>query len=399
MMYKIAKFNEVSQIGLDNLSEKYTLTEDAATAHGIILRSHDMHDMKFSNTLLAIGRAGAGVNNIPIDRCAKEGIVVFNTPGANANAVKELVLAGMFLAARNIPLGIEWASTLTDNVSKSVEKGKSQFAGCEILGKTLGIIGLGAIGVLVANSAQLLGMSVISFDPYLSQEAKENLNSSITIVENIEDVFSSSDFISLHVPSLETTNKMINEDTISKMKDGVVILNYSRDKLVDDNAILNSLENGKVSAYVTDFPNDTVLNKKGVIAIPHLGASTSEAEDNCATMAILQLMDYIERGNIVNSVNFRKCYLPLSSEATCRVSIICNDVGRGDDSVSTENIEDIESALSYGITNLGAKVIDSASSSKGGFLCAVANVAGEVSEEDLKNIIGAGVIKARVLPV
>ncbi len=398
-MYNIGTLNKISEVGLANLTDDYTMVEDINEANGIVLRSYNLHETEFSQNLLAIGRAGAGVNNIPLEKCAEQGIVVFNTPGANANAVKELVLAGMFLAARNIKAGMDWASTLTENVSKSVEAGKSQYAGSEVLGKTLGVIGLGAIGVLVANSAKLLGMNVVSFDPYISPEAKVNLNPDVTVVDKIDQVFDSADFISLHVPSLETTNKMINANTIDKMKDGVIILNFSRDKLVNDDDILVALNSGKVRAYVTDFPNDAVINKEGVIAIPHLGASTEEAEDNCATMAVKQIMDYLEKGNVVNSVNFRKCVLPVSEGTTCRLSVICKDIGRGDDAESTENIEDIESAVSYGITNLGAKVIDSSSSSKGGFLYVVANVAGEVNVDDIKNIIGKGVIKARVLPV
>ncbi len=398
-MYKIGKFNEVSSVGLSHLSENYVMTENPDEANGIILRSYDMHSMDFSENLLAIARAGAGVNNIPLERCAQEGIVVFNTPGANANAVKELVLSGMFLAARNISDSMNWVSTLTDDVSKSVEKGKSQFAGTEILGKSLGIVGLGAIGVLVANTAKMLGMNVVSFDPYLSQESKDNLDEGVTIVESLDELFAAADYISLHVPSLETTNKMINQTAINKMKDGVIILNFSRDKLVNDEDILTALETGKVKNYVTDFPNENVLNKKGVISIPHLGASTQEAEDNCATMGVKQVMDYLEKGNIVNSVNFRKCFLSVAPGTTCRISIVCKDVGRGDDGVTTENIEDIESAISYGVTNLGAKVIDSASSSKGGFLYFVANIEGTIHKDDLEKIMGSSLIKGRVLSV
>ena len=303
-MYNISTLNKISPVGLANLSDKYMISEDVSSSSGILVRSQDMHEMDFSKNLLAIARAGAGVNNIPLDRCADNGIVVFNTPGANANAVKELVLAGLFIAARNIPAGIKWAESLTENVAKSVEKGKSQFAGSEIKGKTLGVVGLGAIGVMVANTAKDLGMNVIGYDPYLCLNAAHQLYPSIKVVSELKELLPTCDYITIHVPAMESTNNMFNKEVFDTMKDGAVLLNFSRDKLVEEDALIAALDAGKLKKYITDFPTDTVLKKDGVIAIPHLGASTAEAEDNCATMAVNQLMDYIENGNIVNSVNF-----------------------------------------------------------------------------------------------
>ena len=303
-MYKIATLNKISPVGLSCLSDKYSVSGEVSGSSGILVRSQDMHEMEFGKELLAIARAGAGVNNIPLDRCADEGIVVFNTPGANANAVKELVLAGLFLAARNIPAGIAWASTLTENVGKAVEKGKSQFAGTELMGKTLGVVGLGAIGVLVANAAAGLGMKVIGYDPYFSVKSAHNLCSCVDVKADVKDVVADSDYVSIHVPAMDSTKGMFNAELFAAMKDGAILLNFSRDKLVDEGDLLAALESGKVAKYVTDFPTDGVLNKDGVIALPHLGASTAEAEDNCATMAVNQIMDFIENGNIVNSVNY-----------------------------------------------------------------------------------------------
>lgn len=303
-MYKIGTLNKISQTGLACFSDKYAVSDDVAGANGILVRSQDMHEMEFGKELLSIARAGAGVNNIPLDRCAEEGIVVFNTPGANANAVKELVLAGMLLAARNIPAGIAWASTLTENIGKAVEKGKSQFAGTELRGKTLGVVGLGAIGVLVANAACDLGMKVIGYDPYFSIKSAHSLYSCVDVKNDIKALLPLCDYISIHVPAMDSTKGMFNAELFGLMKDNVVLLNFSRDKLVNEPDLLAALAEGKPAKYVTDFPTDNVLGKDGVICLPHLGASTAEAEDNCASMAALQTMDYIENGNIVNSVNF-----------------------------------------------------------------------------------------------
>lgn len=321
-MYKIGTLNKISPVGLARLTDDYTITENVQEANSIILRSYNMHDMEFSPDLLAIGRAGAGVNNIPLDKCAQQGIVVFNAPGANANAVKELCLSGMFLAARNIPAGLEWAKTLagTEDVGKAVEKGKGQFAGTEIKGKTLGVIGLGAIGAMVANAAESLGMDVIGYDPFLSIKAALSLSNTIKIVDSPKDLYPQCDYITIHVPANDNTKGMIDSAAFAQMKDGVVFLNFARDKLVNDADLLAAIGSGKVKKYVTDFPNDTVIGKEGVIALPHLGASSAEAEDNCAAMAVDQVMDYLENGNIVNSVNMPAC--SLGPKKGTRVSVI-----------------------------------------------------------------------------
>ena len=321
-MYKIGTLNKISPVGLARLTDDYTITENVQEANSIILRSYNMHDMEFSPDLLAIGRAGAGVNNIPLDKCAQQGIEVFNAPGANANAVKELCLSGMFLAARNIPAGLEWAKTLagTEDVGKAVEKGKGQFAGTEIKGKTLGVIGLGAIGAMVANAAESLGMDVIGYDPFLSIKAALSLSNTIKIVDSPKDLYPQCDYITIHVPANDNTKGMIDAAAFAQMKDGVVFLNFARDKLVNDADLLAAIGSGKVKKYVTDFPNDTVIGKEGVIALPHLGASSAEAEDNCAAMAVDQVMDYLENGNIVNSVNMPAC--SLGPKKGTRVSVI-----------------------------------------------------------------------------
>ncbi len=322
-MYKIGTLNKISPAGLARLTDEYTIVDDVQEANGIILRSYDMHEMELSENLLAVGRAGAGVNNIPLDKCAEKGVVVFNAPGANANAVKELCLAGMLLAARNIPAGYTWATTLIgqDGVGKTVEKGKGQFAGTEILGKTLGVIGLGAIGVLVANAAESLGMNVIGYDPYLSVKAAHSLSNTIEIVDAVKDLYPKCDYITIHVPVMDATKGMIDAAAFAQMKDGVTFLNFARDKLVNDTDLLAALDNGKVKKYVTDFPNDAVIGKEGVIALPHLGASSAEAEDNCAAMAANEIMDYLENGNIVNSVNMPACTLgPKKAVRICVIS-------------------------------------------------------------------------------
>lgn len=316
-MYTIKTLNKISDKGLSLFHSNYTLNEDTALANGILVRSQDMHSMEFSQNLLAIARAGAGVNNIPVDRCSQEGIVVFNTPGANANAVKELVLSGLFLASRDIVKGCAWTKTLTENISKSVEKGKSQFAGHEIKGKTLGVLGLGAIGVMVANAATQLGMKVVGFDPYLSIRAALGLSNEISLCESIETLIPQCDYISIHTPATESTKGMINSTVFALMKEGTCLLNFSRDSIVNDEDLLQAIAQGKIHRYVTDFPNETVVNSENVVAIPHLGASTEESEENCAAMAVTQLMDYIENGNITNSVNFPNCSMG-----------VCNSQGR-----------------------------------------------------------------------
>ncbi len=326
-MFDILTLNKIAACGLDQLdSSKYAITDDATKdADGIILRSFAMHDMELPKSLKAVARAGAGTNNIPIDKCSQQGIVVFNTPGANANAVKELVLAGLFLASRDIVGGIQWASTLTgDDVAKQVEKGKSNFAGSEVQGKTLGVIGLGAIGVLVANTARHLGMNVIGYDPYLSVDAAWRLSSHIDHAKTADEVYAAADYISIHVPLTDSTKRSINKDTIAKMKDGVKLLNFARGELVDNDAIKAALASGKVSSYVVDFPNGEVINEKGIIAIPHLGASTAESEDNCAMMAAQELSHYLETGDILHSVNFPDCSLPISGKG--RICILHKNI-------------------------------------------------------------------------
>lgn len=323
-MYKISTLNKISPIGLANFTDNYSIESEVSCSSGILVRSQDMHEMDFDESLLAIARAGAGVNNIPLDKCADQGIVVFNTPGANANAVKELVLAGLLLASRNIPAGISWASTLTENVGKTVEKGKSQFAGNEIKGKTLGVIGLGAIGVMVANAARDLGMNVIGYDPYLGIKSAHNLYSCVEIRNSVEEVVPDCDFVSIHVPAMDSTKGMFNAAIFDIMKDSAILLNFSRDKLVNEADLLTALEAKKIAKYVTDFPTDGVIGKENIIAIPHLGASTEEAEDNCATMAVLQMMDYIENGNIVNSVNFPG--VNLGAKKGTRVAILTKGI-------------------------------------------------------------------------
>lgn len=323
-MYNILTLNKIAACGLEQLDNaKYTVTDDAQAQHvdGIILRSFAMHDMELPADLKAVARAGAGTNNIPIDKCTQNGVVVFNTPGANANAVKELVIAGLFLASRDVVGGINWAATLTgDDVAKQVEKGKSNFAGCEIQGKTLGIIGLGAIGVLVANTARHLGMKVMGYDPYLSVDAAWKLSSHIEKAKDINEIYKNCDYISIHVPLTPDTKGMINADTIAVMKDGVKILNFARGELVNNDDIKKALAAGKVSSYVVDFPNAETVNQKGIVAIPHLGASTEESEDNCAVMAAQEIADFLENGNILNSVNLPNCSLPMNGCG--RVTII-----------------------------------------------------------------------------
>lgn len=317
-MFKIKTYNKISKAGLDVLDEtRYTYGDDVAEPDGAIVRSASLHDTEFPGSLLAIARAGAGTNNIPTARCAEQGIVVFNTPGANANAVKELVIAGLLLSSRRVVPAIEWAKTLKGNgaeVGKMVEKGKSAFAGPEIKGKTLGVIGLGAIGVLVANAANHLGMKVYGYDPYLSINAAWNLTHNAIRANDIKEIFEKCDYITLHIPLTPDTKDTINAESIAAMKDGVRILNFARGDLVNTADIKAALADGKVAAYVTDFPNDDLLDVSGVTAIPHLGASTPESEDNCAQMAAEELMDYLENGNITHSVNMPDISMPRSGD-------------------------------------------------------------------------------------
>ena len=301
--------NPIAKVGIDRFNGEYQKTDDIKEADAILVRSANMHEIDLSKDLKAIARAGAGVNNIPLDKCAQEGIVVFNTPGANANGVKEMVIAGMLLASRDIVGGIAWVEQQKDeeNINELAEKNKQRFAGCEISGKKLGIIGLGAIGVLVANAATHLGMEVYGYDPYISVDAAWNLSRSIKHIEDVKEIYKECDYISIHVPAIEDTKKMINKKAIKKMKDNVVILNFARDILVDEKALIEALESGKVKKYVTDFANPQVAGQKNTLVTPHLGASTEESEDNCAVMAVKQIRDYLENGNIKNSVNYPNC--------------------------------------------------------------------------------------------
>ena len=358
-MFNILTLNKIAKCGLDKLNDNYKITDDAnVDADGIILRSFKMHDMELPESLKAVARAGAGTNNIPIDKCSEKGIVVFNTPGANANAVKELVIAGMLLASRDVIGGVAWANTLTgDDVDKQVEKGKSNFAGCEIKGKTLGIIGLGAIGILVANAAYALGMEVIGYDPYLSVDSALKLSRHVKKANSPEEVYAAADYITIHVPLMDSTRNTINAETIAQMKDGVIILNFARGGLVNNADIKKALADGKVAKYVVDFADSETVNQPGIINIPHLGASTAESEDNCAVMAAQELTDYLENGNILNSVNFPNCSLP--EDNIGRIAIahknIPNVIAKFTEALSSVNISDMinksKGELAYTIIN------------------------------------------------
>lgn len=326
-MFQYYCLNPISNIGLSKFTDDFKKTEEINEAEGILVRSAAMHEMEFSDQLLAVARAGAGVNNIPLDRCAQKGIVVFNTPGANANGVKELVIAGMLLASRDIIGGVNWveANKEDENIAKAAEKEKKKFAGTELAGKKLGIIGLGAIGVKVANVAKHLGMEVYGYDPYVSVAAAWNLSRDVKHVINVEDIYADCDMITIHVPLLDSTKGMIDQDAIAKMKDGVILLNFARDLLVDEKAVLEGIESGKIRRYVSDFPNPTTAGQKGCIVIPHLGASTEESEDNCAKMAVDEMMDYLYNGNIKNSVNYPNCDMGVCAQAG-RVAIFHKNV-------------------------------------------------------------------------
>lgn len=326
-MFQYYCLNPISQVGLDNFSDEFVKTEDVNAASGILVRSAAMHDMEFSDNLLAVARAGAGVNNIPLDKCAEKGIVVFNTPGANANGVKELVIAGMLLASRDIVGGINWVegASKDEYIAKATEKEKKRFAGTEIQDKKLGIIGLGAIGVKVANVAKHLGMEVYGYDPYVSVDAAWNLSRDVKHVLNVEEIYENCDIITIHVPLLDSTRGMINKEAIAKMKKGVILLNFARDLLVNEKDVLEGIREGKVRKYVSDFPNPTTAGQEGCIVIPHLGASTEESEDNCAKMAVKEMMNYLKNGNINNSVNYPNCDMGVCAQAG-RVAIFHKNI-------------------------------------------------------------------------
>lgn len=386
-MYRYNCLNPIAAIGLNLFSEGYTKTENIEEADAILVRSAAMHDLTLPENVVAIARAGAGVNNIPLDKYAQEGVVVFNTPGANANGVKELVIAGLLLASRDIVGGINWVSTIKDEneVAKLVEKGKSKFAGKEIQGKKIGVIGLGAIGVLVANAAKRMGMEVYGFDPYISVEHAWNLSREVISVKNIEDIYKECDYITVHVPLVDDTREMINKSTMGLMKDGVVILNFARDLLVNDDDIKEALESGKVANYVTDFPNNKTAGMKGVIAIPHLGASTEESEDNCAIMAVRQIRDYLENGSIINSVNYPNC-----------------DAGNGVKgqriAINHKNIPNMLSQFTSVFSGKNINIGNLINKSKGEYAYTVIDIE-EAVKDDIKDALSKieGVLKVRVL--
>lgn len=382
-MFNILTLNKIAQCGLDQLGDHYTITDDEkANADGIILRSFKMHDMELPENLKAVARAGAGVNNIPIDKCSEKGIVVFNTPGANANAVKELVIAGLLLASRDIIGGVEWANTLTgDDVDKQVEKGKSNFAGNEIMGKTLGIIGLGAIGILVANAAVALGMDVIGYDPYLSVRNALKLSDKVKIYKDVKNIYTKSDYISVHVPLMDSTKNTINAETIALMKDGVKILNFARGGLVNDEDIKAAIKSGKVAKYVVDFPGKSAVSEEGIIAIPHLGASTEESEDNCAIMAAQEISEFLENGNISNSVNFPNCSLPVGKGG--RITIIHKNV---------------PNAISKYTDALAINISDMINASKGDYAYTIINTDESIPEAVVEKLSSFDdVLKVRII--
>lgn len=384
-MFKYICLNPIAPVGISNFTDGYEKTDSVADAQAVLVRSASMHDTELPDSLLAIARAGAGYNNIPVDKCADKGIVVFNTPGANANGVKELFVAGMLMAARDINGGIEWVKANKDNenISKDMEKAKKQFAGTELMGKKIGVIGLGAIGVLVANVANRMKMEVYGVDPYLSVKNALSLSRDVNIVKTYDEIYSECDYITIHVPLLEDTKGMINKEAFDKMKDGVVIINMARDTLVNDEDMKAALESGKVAKYVTDFPNPAVANMPNVIATPHLGASTEESEDNCAVMAVNQIRDFLENGNIINSVNFPACD---AGECTAKGRI----------TVAHKNVPGMLNRL----TNVfeGVNIAHMTNKSKGNYSYCVFDIDSESTQEmaDKLNSID-GVLKARIV--
>ena len=378
-MYNILTLNKIAACGLNKLGDNYAIGDNIANPDGVIVRSASMHEMEMPATLKAIARAGAGTNNIPVEACAEKGIVVFNTPGANANAVKELVICALLLASRDIIGGAKWADTLKsegDAVGKLVEKGKSQFAGNEIKGKTLGVIGLGAIGVMVANAAKSLGMDVLGYDPYISVDAAWSLSRSIVHVNDIKEIFAKSDFITIHVPLNDATKNTIDEKAIALMKDGVKILNFSRNGLCDNEALIKALEADKVSSYVTDFPSADMIGVKNVICLPHLGASTEESEDNCAILAANEIKDFLENGNITNSVNYPNCYA--QREFPVRICI------------AHKNAQGILSKISNAVSEKGLNIENLINKSKGDFAYTIVDLNNDTAdlEDTLKAIEG-----------
>ena len=386
-MKNILCLNKIAAIGTDKLDKtEYTVGTDVQNPDAIMVRSAAMHDMTFEPNMIAIARAGAGVNNIPVDRCAKEGIVVFNTPGANANGVKELAICALMLASRDVVGGIKWAETLagTEGVAKAVEAGKSKFAGVEIKGKTLGVIGLGAIGGLVANAAVKLGMKVVGCDPFMSVEAAWNMDPQVVKAATFEDVFKVADYVTLHVPATADTKGMINADSLAVMKDGVRIINLARADLVKAADIKAAIETGKVASYVTDFPTEEVVGVPGIVAIPHLGASTAESEDNCAVMAALELDDYLRYGNIKNSVNFPNVAMPFSGDH--RVCVL------------HANIPNVISGITAVLSETGVNIENMINKSKGDNAYTMVDVTGAVAVAVTEKLSGVeGVYRVRVI--
>lgn len=386
-MFQYTCLNPIANVGLDLFSKDYKKVDDLKDAQAALVRSASMHDLELPDTLEAVARAGAGVNNIPLEKCADQGIVVFNTPGANANGVKEMVFAGMLLASRDIIGGVEWVRENKDdeNIAKTAEKQKKNFAGCEISGKKLGVIGLGAIGVLVANAATHMGMEVYGYDPYISVNAAWNLSHNVKHISNVEDIYKECDFITIHVPLLDATREMINADAIEKMKEGVVLLNFARDLLVDEKAVLKALESGKVKKYVSDFANPTTAGKEGVILTPHLGASTEESEDNCAVMAVREIRDYMENGNIVHSVNYPDCSMGGCDKAG-RIGIL------------HKNIKGTIAKFTTVFGNADINIEDMTNKSKGNYAYTLLDVGTPVTDAVVKDLQSIdGVIKVRVV--
>lgn len=386
-MFQYHCLNPISDVGLKLFTKEYEEVKELGKAKAALVRSASLHDTELPKNLRAIARAGAGVNNIPLEKCADAGIVVFNTPGANANGVKELVLAGMLLASRNITGGINWVQENAQNeeIAKLAEKEKQNFAGCEIAGKKLGIIGLGAIGVKVANAATHLGMEVYGYDPFISVHAAWELSRTIKHIDVIDDIFAECDYITVHVPLMDQTRKMINKESIAQMKDGVVILNFSRDLLVDEEYMTEALKSGKVKCYVTDFPNETIAGTPGTIVIPHLGASTEESEDNCAQMAVGQIMDYLENGNIQNSVNYPDCNMG-----------ICTQAGRV--AVLHRNKKGMIGKYSVVMGDADINICNMTNKSKGDYAYSLMDLEVPVTEEVLEKLRAIdGVLKIRVI--
>ncbi len=386
-MYNILKLNEISKVANKEFSDNYALVKEAENPDAIVLRSFNMHEYDIPSSVLCVGRAGAGVNNIPLDKCSEKGIVVFNTPGANANAVKELVVCGLLLAGRKIVEGIEWAASLKGKgaeVTKAVEKGKSAFVGCEIKGKTLGVVGLGAIGAMVANVAIKLGMNVLGYDPFISIDGAWNLDHHVIKETDINEIFKKSDFITLHVPLNDSTRSLVNKDTLALMKDGSAILNFARGELVDAAAVIDALESEKLSRYVTDFPTDEMLGVKNLIAIPHLGASTPEAEDNCAVMVARQMIDFIENGNITNSVNMPACKMPRQGKS--RITVF------------HKNVKNVLSAITAVIGEEGINIANLMSQAKGEHAYLILDLDENLSDAALDKIKGMdSVVKVRTI--